>query len=122
MTDKLRFISLHRNTVEQILKIHSQNKKVSEDVDLEEIARSTSGFSGADLENLLNEAALIAARYKRKAIEQQDIDQARDKVMMGLKREGIQALLTTRKNYWPITKPDMLLLQRYCLTLILSTR
>lgn len=74
---------------EQILEIHAKNKKLSDEVDLDEIARSTPGFSGADLQNLLNEAALIAARHKRKAIEQQDIDQARDKVMMGLKREGI---------------------------------
>lgn len=88
-----RQITVHLPTQEhreQILKIHSQNKKVSDDVNLEEIARSTPGFSGADLENLLNEAALIAARFSRKAIEQQDIDQARDKVMMGLKREGIR--------------------------------
>jgi cell division protease FtsH len=88
-----RQITVHLPTQEhrqQILKIHSQNKKISDDVDLEEIARSTPGFSGADLQNLLNEAALIAARYKRKAVEQQDIDQARDKVMMGLKREGIR--------------------------------
>lgn len=74
----------------EILKIHAKNKKISDDIDLEEIARSTPGFSGADLRNLLNEAALIAARHKRKAIEQQDIDQARDKVLMGLKREGIR--------------------------------
>ena len=88
-----RQITVHLPTQEhreQILKIHSKNKKISDDVDLQEIARSTPGFSGADLQNLLNEAALIAARYKRKAIEQQDIDQARDKVMMGLKREGIR--------------------------------
>jgi len=74
----------------EILEIHAKNKKMSDDVNLEEIARSTPGFSGADLRNLLNEAALLAARHKRKAIEQQDIDTARDKVMMGLKREGIQ--------------------------------
>ncbi|HET6528434.1 MAG TPA: ATP-dependent zinc metalloprotease FtsH, partial [Balneolaceae bacterium] len=75
---------------EEILKIHAKNKKLADDVNLEEIARSTPGFSGADLQNLLNEAALIASRFKRKAIEQQDIDHARDKVMMGLKREGIR--------------------------------
>lgn len=75
---------------EDILKIHAKNKKMSEDIDLEEIARSTPGFSGADLRNLLNEAALIAARKKSKEIEQVDIDQARDKVMMGLKREGLR--------------------------------
>lgn len=74
----------------EILEIHAKNKKMSDDVNLEEIARSTPGFSGADLRNLLNEAALLAARHKRKAIEQQDIDTARDKVMMGLKREGIR--------------------------------
>jgi len=88
-----RQITVHLPTQEhreQILNIHAKNKKLSDAVDLAEIARSTPGFSGADLQNLLNEAALIAARYKRKAIEQQDIDQARDKVMMGLKREGIR--------------------------------
>ncbi|NGP89211.1 ATP-dependent zinc metalloprotease FtsH [Fodinibius halophilus] len=88
-----RQITVHLPTQEhreQILEIHAKNKKLSDQVDLEEIARSTPGFSGADLHNLLNEAALIAARYKRKSIEQQDIDQARDKVMMGLKREGIR--------------------------------
>lgn len=74
----------------EILKIHAKNKKMADNVDLEEIARSTPGFSGADLRNLLNEAALLAARHKRKAIQQKDIDTARDKVMMGLKREGIQ--------------------------------
>ncbi len=75
---------------EEILNIHAKNKKLSDEVDLEEIARSTPGFSGADLRNLLNEAALLAARHKRKEILQRDIDQARDKVMMGLKREGIR--------------------------------
>ncbi|MEL7833635.1 ATP-dependent zinc metalloprotease FtsH [Fodinibius sp. Rm-B-1B1-1] len=88
-----RQITVHLPTQEhreQILQIHAKNKKISDNVDLDEIARSTPGFSGADLNNLLNEAALIAARHKRKAIEQQDIDQARDKVMMGLKREGIR--------------------------------
>ncbi len=94
-----RQITVHLPTQEhreQILNIHAKNKKLSDDVNLNEIARSTPGFSGADLENLLNEAALIAARYKRKAIEQQDIDQARDKVMMGLKREGMH--LTDREK------------------------
>src|SRR5699024_655047 len=73
------------------------NKKISDEVNLEEIARATPGFSGADLENLLNESALIAARHKRKAVEQQDIDQARDKVMMGLKREGIRLSVHEKK-------------------------
>lgn len=88
-----RQITVHLPTQEhreQILEIHAKNKKLSDEVDLKEIARSTPGFSGADLQNLLNESALLAARHKRKAIEQQDVDQARDKVMMGLKREGIR--------------------------------
>lgn len=75
---------------EEILKIHAKDKKMSDNVDLKEIARSTPGFSGADLRNLLNEAALLAARHKRKVVTQKDIDQARDKVMMGLKREGLK--------------------------------
>jgi len=88
-----RQITVHLPTQEhreEILKIHAKNKKLGEDIDLSEIARSTPGFSGADLRNLLNEAALIAARQKRKKIVQHDIDQARDKVMMGLKREGLR--------------------------------
>ena len=73
----------------EILKIHARNKPLSDDVDLEEIARSTPGFSGADLENLLNEAALLAGRYEHEAIQYGDIEEARDKVMMGLKRDGM---------------------------------
>jgi cell division protease FtsH len=76
-----------------ILKIHSRNKPLAEDseraVDLERIARGTPGFSGADLENLLNEAALLAAREGKDLIEAEDIEEARDKVMMGLERENL---------------------------------
>lgn len=73
----------------EILKIHADNKPLGEDVDLKRIAQSTPGFSGADLENLLNEASLYAGRNKRKKILMEDIDQARDKVLMGLERDGI---------------------------------
>jgi cell division protease FtsH len=73
-----------------ILKIHAKNKPMGDDVDLEKIARGTPGFSGADLENLLNEASLYAGRDKRKKISMADIDHARDKVIMGLEREGMQ--------------------------------
>jgi cell division protease FtsH len=73
----------------EILKIHARNKPMSEDIDLGIIASSTPGFSGADLENLLNEAALLAGRYDREQIEKEDIEEARDKVIMGLKREGM---------------------------------
>jgi cell division protease FtsH len=73
----------------EILRIHARNKPIGEEVNLEEIARSTPGFSGADLENLLNEAALLAGRYEHDAIQRGDVEEARDKVMMGLKREGM---------------------------------
>jgi cell division protease FtsH len=73
----------------EILKIHARDKPLSDEIDLREIARSTPGFSGADLENLLNEAALLAGRHDHEEIENVDIEEARDKVMMGLKREGM---------------------------------
>jgi len=73
----------------KILEIHARNKTLADDIDLQRIARGTPGFSGADLENLLNEAALLAARKDKDAIEQEDIEEARDKVMMGLERESV---------------------------------
>lgn len=66
-----------------ILKVHARNKKLSQKINLEDIARRTPGFSGADLENLLNEAALLAAREGRKEIKIYDIDEAIDRVLMG---------------------------------------
>ena len=75
---------------QEILKIHAKDKPLAEDVDLKKVAQSTPGFSGADLENLLNEASLFAGREKRKKVTMEDIDRARDKVMMGLEREGVQ--------------------------------
>jgi cell division protease FtsH len=73
----------------EILRIHTRDKPLAEDVDLERVARGTPGFSGADLENLLNEAALLAARKDKEAVESEDIEQARDKVLMGLERENL---------------------------------
>jgi cell division protease FtsH len=73
----------------EILKIHSRNKPLAGDVDLETIARGTPGFSGADLENILNEAALLAARKGKQVIEDVDIEGARDKVMLGLERDSL---------------------------------
>ena len=67
----------------EILQVHARNKKLSPKINLEDIARRTPGFSGADLENLLNEAALLAARENRKEIKIYDIDEAIDRVMMG---------------------------------------
>lgn len=72
-----------------ILQIHARNKPLAEDVDLERIARGTPGFSGADLENLLNEAALHAARRKATLITHEDIEAARDKLLLGLERENL---------------------------------
>ena len=68
---------------EQILAVHSKKKTFAEDVDMKLIAKNTSGFVGADLENLLNEAALLAARQDHTAIEQKDIEDAMVKVTMG---------------------------------------
>lgn len=73
----------------QILEIHARNKPLASDVDLGRLAQGTPGFSGADLENVLNEAALMAARRHKQVIELEDIEEARDKVLMGLVREGI---------------------------------
>ncbi len=73
----------------EILKIHARNKPLAENLDLEEVARGTPGFSGADLENLLNEGAILAARKDKEKIEAEDIDQAVDKILMGLERENI---------------------------------
>ncbi len=73
----------------QILKLHARQKPVADEADIEAVARGTPGFSGADLENLLNEAALIAARSGKENVEQEDLDLARDKILLGLERKGI---------------------------------
>lgn len=68
---------------EAILKVHAKNKPLASDVDLKMIAKQTPGFVGADLENLLNEAALLAARRNKKEIDASDIDEAEDRVIAG---------------------------------------
>ena len=68
---------------EAILKVHSKNKPLGDDVDLKMIARQTPGFVGADLENVLNEAALVAARRNKNVINAEDIDEAEDRVIAG---------------------------------------
>jgi cell division protease FtsH len=73
---------------EEILKIHSRSIKLAESADLRRTARGTPGFSGADLENLLNEAALLAARDSKEAVEMKDLEEARDKVMWGSERRS----------------------------------
>ncbi len=74
---------------EQILKIHARNKPLADDVDLHAIAQQTAGFSGADLENLLNEAALIAVRKHKEKITQQEIEEAIDKVIAGPEKKSV---------------------------------
>ena len=74
---------------EQILRIHARKVAVDPEVDLHLIARGTSGFSGADLANLINEAALLAVRAGRSVVMASDLDQARDKVLMGVERRSL---------------------------------
>jgi len=78
-----------RQARRDILEVHAHNKPLASDVDLDEVAAGTPGFSGADLENLLNEAALLAARKNKRKIERSDVDEARDKILLGLEREGL---------------------------------
>jgi cell division protease FtsH len=73
---------------EEILKIHSKNKALAKDVDLTKIAKATVGYTGADLENLMNEAAIFAARRNKKEIDEKDIDDANIKVMMGPQKKS----------------------------------
>jgi len=73
---------------EQILEVHSRKKKISDDIDLRTIAKNTAGFAGADLENVLNEAALLAARRNKKEIEMVEIEDAMIKVTMGPEKKS----------------------------------
>ncbi|MGH7167451.1 MAG: ATP-dependent zinc metalloprotease FtsH [Nitrospiraceae bacterium] len=72
-----------------ILKVHTKKVPIAGDVELEKIARGTPGFSGADLENLVNEAALWAARQNKKVVEVVDFETAKDKVLMGVERKSL---------------------------------
>jgi cell division protease FtsH len=81
---------------EEVLKVHSKKVPMAEDVDLNILARGTPGFSGADLANMVNEAALTAARYNRKSVHMYDFEVAKDKVMMGAERKSM--LLTDEEK------------------------
>jgi cell division protease FtsH len=81
---------------EEVLKVHSKKVPMAEDVDLNVLARGTPGFSGADLANMVNEAALTAARYNRKSVHMYDFEVAKDKVMMGAERKSM--LLTDEEK------------------------
>ncbi len=73
---------------EQILKVHAKNKPLAEEVDLKVLAKRTPGFTGADLQNLLNEAALLAARHNKTKVEMPDLEEAIDKVMAGPEKKS----------------------------------
>ena len=81
---------------EEILRVHTRKIPLADDVDLSVLARGTPGFSGADLANMVNEAALAAARQNRKAVLQYDFEVAKDKVLMGVERKSL--LLTDEEK------------------------
>lgn len=83
---------------EAILKVHAKNKPLDKDVDLNEIAKQTPGFVGADLENLLNEAALLAARRNKKVIDASDLDEAEDRVIAGPAKKNAVVSPVERKT------------------------
>lgn len=85
---------------EEILKVHAKNKKFSENVSFKEIAKRTPGFSGADLENLINESAILAVRNNEKTISAQDLDEAIDRVMMGPAKKSKKY---TEKDKWLVS-------------------
>jgi len=74
---------------EKILKVHARKVPLAPDVDLKVVARGTPGFSGADLMNLVNEAALLAARRSKRIVTRQEFEDARDKIMMGAERRTL---------------------------------
>jgi cell division protease FtsH len=83
---------------EGILRVHTRKVPLSDDVNVDKLARSTPGFAGADLENLVNEAALLAARRNKDKVEMNDFELAKDKVMMGAERRSMVMSLSERKN------------------------
>ncbi len=83
---------------ERILRVHMRNVPLAADVDVKVIARGTPGFSGADLANLVNEAALMAARKNRRMVTQPDFEDAKDKVMMGAERKSMVMSEEEKRN------------------------
>ena len=83
---------------EGILRVHMRKVPISEDVSMEKLARGTPGFAGADLENLVNEAALLAARRNKEKVDMNDFELAKDKVMMGAERRSMVMSLGERRN------------------------
>ncbi len=83
---------------EMILRVHTKKNPLADDVDLSVLARGTPGFAGADLANLVNEAALVAARQNRKVVTMWDFELAKDKVMMGVERKSLIISDEEKKN------------------------
>lgn len=86
------------NGRERILRVHMKNVPLAADVDVKVIARGTPGFSGADLSNLVNEAALMAARKNRRMVTMRDFEDAKDKVMMGAERRSMVMTEDEKRN------------------------
>ena len=82
---------------EEILRVHSKQTPLADDVNLAILARGTPGFTGADLKNLVNEAALLAARLEKERVEMVDLEQAKDKVLMGVERKSMIIPLEERR-------------------------
>ena len=83
---------------EGILAVHTRRVPLADDVSIEKLARGTPGFAGADLENLVNEAALLAARRNKEKVDMADLELAKDKVMMGAERRSMVMPLSERRN------------------------
>ncbi|MDA8290319.1 MAG: ATP-dependent zinc metalloprotease FtsH [Actinomycetota bacterium] len=96
-----------------ILVVHSRAKHLDPDVDLEVVARGTPGFSGADLANLVNEAAIVAVRAGREVVTAADLDAARDRIVLG-RREGSNVLLPDEKHAVAVHEAGHALVAAYC--------
>jgi cell division protease FtsH len=83
---------------EGILKVHTRKIPMAQNVDLTTLAKATPGFSGADLSNLVNEAALLAARYKKTEVDMSDLEMAKDKVLMGVERKSLVISEEEKRN------------------------
>ncbi len=96
-----------------ILQVHARGKQLDKDVDLTVVARGTPGFSGADLANLINEAAIVAVRAGRDVLDAQDFDEARDRIILG-RREGSNVLLPDEQHAVAVHEAGHALVAAYC--------
>ena len=96
-----------------ILRVHARDKRLAPSVDLDVVARGTPGFSGADLANLINEAAIVAVRHNREVLEASDFDEARDRLLLG-RREGSNVLLPEEKHSVAVHEAGHALVAAYC--------